>query len=181
MFSQPMAARKRATAERARSLALRRRAVKLREEADLVSVALVETIGNFEGGPVGGRGDSFSLRVPALPVTLRLVRRQLRRWLESRGLARDVAADLTLASSEACANAMEHPRSAAHPAVEIQARVRSAQVEVIVRDFGSWSARTREGNRGRGLEMIRALVDDVSVANDERGTTVTIRRSLGNR
>ena len=50
---------------------------------------------------------------------------------------------------------------------------------MIVRDFGSWSARTREGNRGRGLEMIRALVDDVSVARrDEHGTTVTMRRGL---
>jgi anti-sigma regulatory factor (Ser/Thr protein kinase) len=173
-----MAACERAIAERARSLALRRRAVELREEASFLSAALVTTMGNFEGSPLGGRGDSFELRVPVLPVALKLVRREFRRWLETLGVTHEEIFGLTLAASEACANAMEHPLSSATHAIEIRADTRGAVIEIVVRDFGSWSAESGEGDRGRGLEMIRALVDDASVVHGERGTTVTMRRTL---
>ena len=117
-------------------------------------------------------------RREAFERLFRSTRTELLLYLLRRSTNPEDAADVTLASSEACANAMEHPRSAVAPAIEIQGHIRAAEVEVIVRDFGSWSAGAGEGNRGRGLQMIRELMDDVSVARDERGTIVTMRRGF---
>jgi anti-sigma regulatory factor (Ser/Thr protein kinase) len=167
-----------AIAERARSVALRRKSVQLRADAAVVSAALVASIHDYHGKPVGGRGDRFELRVPVLPVALMFVRRELRRWLEACGLDGEVAHDLVLASSEACANAIEHPRSAIRQAIEIRARLSGSEVEIVVRDFGSWAAGTANGSRGRGLEMIRSLMDEVSVSHEGAGTVVTMRRAL---
>jgi anti-sigma regulatory factor (Ser/Thr protein kinase) len=46
-----------------------------------------------------------------------------------------------------------------------------------VRDFGSWRAE-RAGDRGRGLSLMRALMDTVEVTPTPEGTTVRLRRTL---
>ena len=50
-------------------------------------------------------------------------------------------------------------------------------VVVTVRDHGRWLTSTPTVDRGRGLRIISALVDDVIVGDDE-GTTVVLRRAL---
>ena len=180
MSSKPTVVREQAIAQRARSVASRRRSVQLRAAAHVVLAALVASIDDYDGRPVGGRGDSFELHVPVLPVALKFVRRELRRWLETCGLDAEDTRDIVLASSEACANAVEHPLSAMRQRIEISARLSGSEVELVVRDFGSWAAGAGDGSRGRGLEMIRVLMDDVSVVHGEHGTTVTMRRALAN-
>jgi anti-sigma regulatory factor (Ser/Thr protein kinase) len=46
-----------------------------------------------------------------------------------------------------------------------------------VRDFGAWRS-PREGDRGRGLSLMRALMDTVDVVPGPEGTTVRMRRTL---
>jgi serine/threonine-protein kinase RsbW len=125
--------------------------------------------------------DAFSLSLPRRPIALGLMRQELRQWLDRRGVGRDDTVEIVLASSEACANAMEHPRDAGRAAIEVDARTRPSEVEVVVRDFGAWPSEPapETGTRGRGLAMIRALMDDVSVVAGPHGTSVTMRRRLG--
>jgi anti-sigma regulatory factor (Ser/Thr protein kinase) len=52
---------------------------------------------------------------------------------------------------------------------------------VTVRDRGRWLASTPTADRGRGLRIISALVDDFvldDLAVDDEGTTVVLRRAL---
>jgi len=180
MYSLRLAERERAVSERTRASLLCARSRELRKQADRVSDGLIETLRRFEGRPLGERGEAFSLHLPRLPIALGLVRQALLAWLERRGVGGDDAAEIALACSEACANAMEHPQATERPAVQVAASLRQGAVEVVVRDFGSWGASraVEAGTRGRGLEMIHRLMDDVAVAGSARGTTVTMRRRL---
>ena len=129
--------------------------------------------------PFGDRGSTFSLRLARLPQNLRVVRHELLRWLDLRGVQADDAAEIVLACSEACANAVEHPPRGAGPYLEVTAIRRPAEVEVEVRDFGSWGgAPGNDESRGRGLAIMRALTD-VEISTDSHGTRVTMRRRLG--
>ena len=46
-----------------------------------------------------------------------------------------------------------------------------------MRDYGAWRA-PREGDQGRGLALMRALMGDVEVQPSPEGTTVRLRRRL---
>jgi serine/threonine-protein kinase RsbW len=147
-----------------------------------VSGRLLDTFRRAEGPRIRERGgDALSIHLPRLPAALGLLRQELRKWLERRGVGRDDTVEIVLASSEACANAMEHPRDVVRAAIEVDARARPREVEIVVRDFGSWTspeAAPEADTRGRGLAMIRALMDDVKVVAGPHGTSVTMRRRL---
>jgi anti-sigma regulatory factor (Ser/Thr protein kinase) len=51
-------------------------------------------------------------------------------------------------------------------------------VVIAVRDRGGWREHVSE-DRGRGLPLMRALMDDVAVEQRPTGSTVTLRRALG--
>jgi anti-sigma regulatory factor (Ser/Thr protein kinase) len=55
--------------------------------------------------------------------------------------------------------------------------IEGRSVEIEVRDFGAWRT-AREGDRGRGLSLMRALMDTVDVTPTPEGTTVRLRRTL---
>jgi len=50
-------------------------------------------------------------------------------------------------------------------------------VTAVVRDSGRWR-QPRDEDRGRGLSIMRALMDEVDVTQASTGTTVTLRRTL---
>jgi anti-sigma regulatory factor (Ser/Thr protein kinase) len=50
-------------------------------------------------------------------------------------------------------------------------------VELAVRDQGSWRDE-RPGDHGRGLDLMRTLMDSVAVEPSEEGTVVSLRRRL---
>jgi serine/threonine-protein kinase RsbW len=129
-------------------------------------------------GPVFERWISADLRA------LAGVRSELTRWLEERGLDRSTCDDVVLATSEAIANAAEHG-SGRRAGERVHLRVlveqdRRGGAEVVVRvaDTGRWRPPTPSAERGRGLQIVRALVDDVVVETGD-GTTVLLRRRLG--
>ena len=53
-------------------------------------------------------------------------------------------------------------------------------IEIAVHDRGSWRSE-REDDHGRGLDLMRTLMDTVAVQPGEQGTTVSLRRRLGQR
>jgi PAS domain S-box-containing protein len=118
------------------------------------------------------------LTVPAEPVALAALRRSLRRWLGACKATADECNDIVLACSEALANAIEHAYGPGDAEVEMDAAFSGDQVSIVVRDFGRWRE-PRGDNRGRGLTLIQAVMDSVSVAagNDE-GTEVRMVRRL---
>ena len=124
--------------------------------------------------------DELHLRLPAEPKTLARMRRILRRWLIERGADEGEVAEVTIAVSEACANAIEHAYSPSPASFALDAWEQDAEITVAVRDTGRWRA-PRGQNRGRGLSIIVAAMDDVQIDRTENGTEVLMRRALRHR
>lgn len=128
-------------------------------------------------------GRPFDRELAADLSALSDVRHELAHWLSAAGLDEVSAADVVLAASEAIANAGEHG-SGRRSSEQVVVRARldhrpddADAVVVSVRDRGRWRATTSSPERGRGLLMMRALVDHVDVREGE-GTTVVLRRRL---
>jgi PAS domain S-box-containing protein len=118
--------------------------------------------------------DSFSVELPTQPEALASMRALLRRWLRDAGGELEIS-EVVTACGEAATNAIEH--AGAGGPFEMSGRLAGGVVEIEVRDFGSWRA-PREGDRGRGLSLMRSLMDSVSVTPSPEGTTVRLRRTL---
>jgi anti-sigma regulatory factor (Ser/Thr protein kinase) len=114
---------------------------------------------------------------PASTDTLAAMRPLLRRWLDRWGAAEDEAYDIIVAVQEASANAVEHAYAPGEATFDVSAEHAHGVITFTIRDRGNWRA-PRGQHRGRGLSMMRALMEDVDVTHDERGTLVVLRRTL---
>ena len=110
---------------------------------------------------------AMSVRFPADPAVLGQMRRMLARWLQAHGAQPKEVDALTLACGEACANAIEHAYSPGLAYFELEAVHDDGLVTLAVRDTGRWRA-ARGMNRGRGLKMVEAAVDELAVTTDDR-------------
>jgi anti-sigma regulatory factor (Ser/Thr protein kinase) len=119
--------------------------------------------------------DRFSVELPAEPDALASMRALLRRWLRHVDGSEQEIAELVTACGEAATNAIEH--AGAGEPFEISGKLNGPHVEITVRDYGAWRA-PREGDRGRGLSLMRALMDSVDVMPTPEGTTVRLQRTL---
>jgi anti-sigma regulatory factor (Ser/Thr protein kinase)/putative methionine-R-sulfoxide reductase with GAF domain len=123
--------------------------------------------------------DSLLTRLPADVDSIPLMRRLLGRWLHEAGATQADVEDLSLATSEACANAIEHAYGPSPGILELSAiKVDSGVALVAVRDYGNWRP-PRGQNRGRGLLLMEGLTDSVEVVHGDDGTTVQLSRRLG--
>jgi anti-sigma regulatory factor (Ser/Thr protein kinase) len=123
--------------------------------------------------------DPLELRLPADVETIPSLRRVLGRWLREADASSSEIEEITLACSEACANAIEHAYAPGPAALEVTASVSEEREAVIrVRDFGSWRP-ARGSHRGRGMVLMNGLMDSVDVDSGGDGTAVRLSRRLG--
>jgi PAS domain S-box-containing protein len=124
--------------------------------------------------------ESFSLQLGSDPGELAAMRSMMRRWLRHAESSDTQIAEILTATGEAAANAIEHGGAiTGGPPFEVAGLLDDGAVEIRVSDKGSWRAGKRaEG--GRGLILMRALMDSVDVDPGPDGTTVTMRRNIGN-
>ncbi len=123
--------------------------------------------------------DHVQLSLPAEVRSLAILRRILGRWLKAAGAGEAEAYETLVAVGEACANAIAHAYPAGEAAFEIEATRSGAELEVTVRDYGSWRPARGEARR-RGLTLMEHLMEDVSIDKGTNGTTVVLRRGLQN-
>jgi serine phosphatase RsbU (regulator of sigma subunit)/anti-sigma regulatory factor (Ser/Thr protein kinase) len=122
--------------------------------------------------------EQLSGRWPADRNVLAAVRQLLRRWLETRGASADEIYDIVVACQEACANAVEHAYRPGRHSFDLDATYDGGRVRVTVRDGGQWRP-PRGTHRGRGVMMMRGLMDSVDIEHTDEGTTVVLERMLG--
>jgi PAS domain S-box-containing protein len=128
---------------------------------------------------VSDQAATLELEVVGDEPSLRAFRGTLRRWLAASGATAEELHDVTMAANEAIQNAMEHGHALRRTAVEVVlSRDDAGVVEVAVIDHGAWKE-PRDSVRGRGLPLMRALMDQVDIEPTSSGTTVTLRRALG--
>ncbi|HEX6311647.1 MAG TPA: SpoIIE family protein phosphatase [Acidimicrobiia bacterium] len=119
----------------------------------------------------------FALRLSAQPRELSVLRTRLREWLDGLGAAPTERGEITLAVNEAAANAIEHAYGLREGDIAVEGNLDDGTVVVAVRDFGRWYERVTH-TRGRGINLMRSLMDDVHIERGLDGTTVTLRRRL---
>lgn len=85
--------------------------------------------------------------------------------------------DLLLAAGEACTNAVEHGHHSDRRPIRLEATADATTIRITIHDNGTWippTPGTGDPLRGRGLELIAALVDEARVSVDGSGTTVEL-------
>jgi anti-anti-sigma factor len=124
--------------------------------------------------------EPLELDLVAVPSALPAVRRRLGAWLTTLGMGEQDRVGVMVAVGEACANAAEHAYRDTEPGpMRVTAAVDvDGVLTVTVHDEGTWRPPDRDpGDRGRGLLIMRQLVDGM-VVRGEHGTTVTLRTRL---
>jgi anti-sigma regulatory factor (Ser/Thr protein kinase) len=102
-------------------------------------------------------------------------RAALRGWLTQAGVEPEQIQDVLIATGEAVANAIEHGhRDSPEGMVSLRAAAISDRLQVTVTDTGAWKAprEIADISRGRGLALMRGLMEDFTIHSDETGTTV---------
>jgi PAS domain S-box-containing protein len=122
----------------------------------------------------------LQLRVPAEPSMLASLRHTLRRWLREADASPAETYEILVACGEACANAIEHPHGARTGYLELEAEYAHGEIDIRVRDSGTWRE-SPPPDGGFGLKLIGELMDSVEVIREADGTTVRMRRRLGER
>jgi serine/threonine-protein kinase RsbW len=129
---------------------------------------------------------SFSLRLPRDELSVPIVRHICRSALVELGVEDPCLGDIELAVTEACTNVLKHAHGS-NQEYEVQVEVNEDECEISVIDAGVGfvSAETfpplASGNaeEGRGLHLMRALVDDLHfVSRPEQGTIVHLAKRL---
>ncbi len=121
--------------------------------------------------------DRIRSEFEAAPEALASMRGLLRRWLRHAGADDQETAEIVTACGEAATNAIEHAGAAGDMPFEVAGRLNGQLVDVTVRDRGAWRS-PRQGDRGRGLSLMRALMDQVEVSPGPDGTRVRLQREL---
>jgi anti-sigma regulatory factor (Ser/Thr protein kinase)/putative methionine-R-sulfoxide reductase with GAF domain len=119
----------------------------------------------------------LDVELPADPTMLVRARQLLSRWLRTQLLEREVGAEITIAVSEACANAVEHAYGPGRGVFRVQAERIEESIEVKVTDQGRWRP-PRGHDRGRGLKIMEAAMDTLDVRAGDGGTEIVMRRNL---
>jgi PAS domain S-box-containing protein len=107
------------------------------------------------------------------------LRRLSARWLREAGAEGDEVHDLVMAANEAWQNALEHGTNFARTTVGVDLEVNPhGEVTITIRDAGSRDRAPSDPDRGRGIELMRALADEVTLELAPHGSTVRLRRAL---
>jgi anti-sigma regulatory factor (Ser/Thr protein kinase) len=120
------------------------------------------------------RSSGFELELAAETDNVPLVRHALRGLLEASGVAEARISDITLAVTEACANAVLHAYPETHGQFEASADLSTAgELVVTVRDHGSGMApRVDSPGLGVGLPVMAAIADALEIDTPEGAGTV---------
>ena len=120
----------------------------------------------------------LELSFPADIETIPVLRRVLGRWLDDAEASGMEIDELSLACSEACANAIEHAYAPGPATLEVSATLApDREVTILVRDFGTWRE-PRGENRGRGKVLMEGLTDRLEIDAGAGGTSVRLIRRL---
>jgi serine/threonine-protein kinase RsbW len=114
----------------------------------------------------------FELSVPATPDSIALVRHAVRAALEEHGTPPEVTADVLLAVSEACTNAVVHAYPDGAGRLEATVGWVEEDLTITVRDRGTgFAPRVDSPGLGLGLPVIGSLARNLEIRTPPGGGT----------
>ena len=145
---------------------------------------------HFDAKKSAEKGESemqiaLSLTLPRDENTIPVTRHIVHHALDEVGAAEECMEDIAVAQTEACSNVVKH----SGPGDEYEVRVEINEKKCVIRviDTGrgfDWESLTdgdsdTSAERGRGIQLMRALVDEVRfVSKPESGTIVHLEKAL---
>ncbi|MFA1541364.1 ATP-binding protein [Actinomadura monticuli] len=124
----------------------------------------------------------FSLALPRDALSIPVIRRVVGGALRGIGVSEDCVDDVLVATSEACTNVVQHARATG--GYEVTGHVDDGMCLLKIMDSGR-GPRPAPADRGvlsesgRGLKIMRALVDDLDIdSSPDSGTVVHLRKRL---
>ncbi|NVI89542.1 ATP-binding protein [Actinomadura sp. BRA 177] len=125
----------------------------------------------------------FSLALPREALTIPVIRRVVGDALRGLGVSADCVDDVLVAASEACTNVVQHARASGE--YEVTGHVDDGTCLLTITDWGRGPRPAPAADRGalsesgRGLKIMRALVDELDIDSvPDRGTVVHLRKRL---
>ncbi|MFJ2740562.1 SpoIIE family protein phosphatase [Streptomyces sp. NPDC087440] len=144
--------------------------------------------------PAGGYDDDVALLLYRHPAPLEMtfpaessqlapVRKALRSWLTACELPPQMLQGVLVAAGEACANAVEHGHGhhdTPGDTVRLRAEALVDTLRLSVSDSGRWKTPRPEANahRGRGVTLMRAMMQQVTITPGPSGTTVEMHARI---
>jgi anti-sigma regulatory factor (Ser/Thr protein kinase) len=123
----------------------------------------------------------LEIELPALPAALPELRRRLRMWLGRHGVVGDELAEVVLAVSEACNNAIEHAYTDREGTLRVRIVADGRLLRIVVEDQGRWRDARPGDERGRGILLMRNLMHSAKIETGPAGTQVRLERRRGGR
>jgi anti-sigma regulatory factor (Ser/Thr protein kinase) len=120
--------------------------------------------------------EPLRLNLEADATSLAPLRRAVGDWLTRAG-AHDVY-DVVLAVDEAVSNAIEHAGLAKTSEITVNVKLAGELLQVHVADHGRWKEQALDEARGRGLSIMMAVMDDVSIEHRDGETCLVMSRRL---
>ncbi|WP_197379843.1 SpoIIE family protein phosphatase [Mycolicibacterium mengxianglii] len=183
LYSDGLVERRRVALEdgisRAAALVKDLRVSELDESADQIMAGLAPSYGYQDDvvlllyrhpGPL-------ELVFPAHVSQLAPTRTALRRWLTRARMSPSQAMDVLVSAGEAVANAIEHGhRDNPEGTISLSATALDDKVQLTITDTGSWKPQQPipDAHRGRGITLMRGLMQEVAINPETTGTTVRI-------
>lgn len=129
---------------------------------------------------------TFLARYPSTFESVAVARRAVGLFAQSRGFSPAEVSDIVLAVGEACSNAVEHG-NASKQHVDVRCAFDGGVLRVEIGDRGGGFDEERASNtaipteflgRGRGIPIMRAVMDGVRYEITGSGTTVFLEKRL---
>jgi anti-sigma regulatory factor (Ser/Thr protein kinase) len=127
---------------------------------------------------------SLSVELPRERASVPLVRHLASRALRELDVITEVIDDIEIALSEVCTNVIDHAEVGDSYEVELTVKNHECEISVVDTGCGFDAVATDDGDdtdheRGRGLPIVRAVMDEVAVESEaDQGTVVTLRKRL---
>jgi anti-sigma regulatory factor (Ser/Thr protein kinase) len=121
------------------------------------------------------------LQLQAQPESATLLRERLGMWMEELGASGEEVYDVSLATTEAFVNAVEHPHEPSADLIDVDGSITDKTLSITIRDSGSWREEREREEGGYGFPLMRKLMDAVDVDKEAEGSSITLRRRLGSR
>jgi serine phosphatase RsbU (regulator of sigma subunit)/CheY-like chemotaxis protein/anti-sigma regulatory factor (Ser/Thr protein kinase) len=121
----------------------------------------------------------LELTLPAIASSIPLARHALRRWLATHAPRADrgLRQDLELAWTEAASNVVRHAYGLRDATFSLRAELQDGVVALTVTDQGRWRE-PRASDGGRGLGLMEAVCDSLTIDRRPDATQVVMRRRL---
>jgi serine/threonine-protein kinase RsbW len=121
----------------------------------------------------------FALALPREALSVPVIRRVLGDSLRGLGVSDDCIADILVATSEACSNVVRHSTTAEY---EVVGRIDDDTCVLKIMDHGNGIIESGDrgelAESGRGMGIMRALVDDLTLDSGPHGVIVQLCKRL---